>query len=150
MVIPCGFLAPEVLTTFDAICQHADCFSTKPTAVGAAVAACLPYGCPYATRVVDGRRASIDAPGTVERCAPGLPLQGQPLVFNLFSMLRAASPDASRHYTGTPDTEEQRISWFEQCLEALSPFVEEGMRIAFPYRIGCGHGRWAGPGTVRK
>ena len=142
LVIPCGFLAPAVLSAVDAVCQHADCTSATPTSVGAALAACLPHGCPYRSRVVNGKRTIFDAPGTVERMQPE-PGSARPVVFNLFTMLRAAAPDASRQYAGVADTAVQRVAWFEACLDELSPFITDGMRVAFPYRIGCGQGDWA-------
>ena len=137
-------LAPEILSSVDAICQHADCLSAVPTTVGAAVAKCLPHGCPFAARVTAGRRVVFDEPGTIERRSADSNVGGAviPCVFNLFSMLRAASPDASRQHNGVPDTAEQRVAWCGQCLDALAPCLKGVARIAFPYRIGCGQGDW--------
>ena len=139
VVLPGGILSPEILGSVDAVCQHADCLSAEPTPVGAAFAARLPHACPFASRVSRGRRLVQDPPGTVERCAPAEGVSA-PLVFNLFTMLRAALPLQSRQRDGQADTADQRVVWFEQCLADLEQQLEDGASVAFPYRIGCGYG----------
>ena len=153
VVLPFGILADELLETVDAVCQHADCYSVSPSRVGASFAARLPYGCPYAPRKTTGQHVPYCLPGTVSEndVAPapstprvfshiGAPAPITPRVFSLFSMLKTGAPSCSTQLHGASDTKDNRLAWFGECLRDLSNHMEGVSRIAFPYRIGCGHG----------
>ena len=119
---PGGLLDESILRCSDAIVQCVNCTSVAGEKSSTALAAVLPYGCPYARRERKGASllctaASRAKVGTIDIFRPDdiTDTSCKPVVINFNAQLKPGRPS-----TTSDDTTQQRLQWFGACLDALS------------------------------
>lgn len=143
------------------IFQQCNCVTLKERDLAVDLEVAFPGTSPYkyrrAAKTVEGvfsndvaDRSTRNAPGTV------FILSGEtgPNIVNMFAQYEPDGPgnrwqpliDIDGDIL-VPDSESDRESYFQKCLEAMFDYFEfskEKIKIAVPYRIGCGltGGKW--------
>ena len=123
----------------DYILQQCNCLTVRPHGLSKTLADRFPHGDVYGNRTGIGRQncavpAHRSVPGTVEI------LEGTPNIVCLYGQYRPGKPGSylSSYPDDFPDGRNDRVEYFQSCLEALAEFLPGGVKVAVPYKIGCG------------
>lgn len=139
------YLSGDILTVQSGyILQQCNCIGIKPRGLSYDLNKTFPDTCPYKyRRSQDGKNAIVEDHSTPGTVAIYQSKQG-PIIINLFGQYSYGGPKENRN---VPDTAEMREKYFKQGLNALVEFflgTDELVRIAVPFKIGCGlaQGYW--------
>ncbi len=133
--------------TEDYIVQQCCCTACRPHGLSQSIAKQFKHGNVYALRkpIAPGKNTARPedrpVPGTAIILGDG---QTGRYIACLFAQYAMGKPGKYESF-GVPDTEEDRLQYFQQALEDLSSKIPETSSLAFPCRIGCGlaGGNWA-------
>lgn len=126
------------------ILQQCNCLTVKAHGLSLAIATKWPLCNPYAIRYPIKPEKNVAALGSRSKPGTILPL-GR--VISMFAQWRPGRLTAKyfiaySEYESAPETAEQRLVWFRECLAAVATYLKQEKPdtkiVAVPHGIGCG------------
>lgn len=131
----------NILTaTEDYIAQQTCCTACRAHGLSEAIATMFLHGNPYSLRKPIAPRKNTARPedrpeaGTCLILGDGKEKRYIACLFGQYAMGKSGKYDAC----GIPDTQEDRLQYFELALEDFARQIPPTASVAFPYKIGCG------------